>query len=431
MLTISVLASPGTPTSRQWPRVKMAAKICSITSFWPTMTFCSSSCISRRCWLNSCRTSPRLRGLVDTRRLHGRGSGWRAEGPPNSNGVTADQQRGAAEAAARRAEEAFGLQTRPVPGFLATPRRGKTGPVSAPERGHRGYLESGCRPKMVTGLAREQRRNERVAACEQLAPFSWPRLPPLRSHGPRAEVTADEVRRRHPGRSPLSEEPAAERERQLAGSRGYQGGVTALCTLALLECGEPREFARRRQGRRLPADARRAEIRLCHVAADDGLLRCRSKEEPAADPAQCRLALAGADQDGPRAGAWTYFAASDQTSIGDNSNSQFALLGLHEAEQAGVRVDDATWKRTLDYWLSCQRLDGSWGYYKPLPDQPKRPRRGSMTCAGIGAMVISCRTAVSEGDARVVDGAIQCCCERDDSDSITRRCSGWEPLQGE
>ena len=32
VLTISVLARPGTPTSRQWPRVKIAAKICSITS---------------------------------------------------------------------------------------------------------------------------------------------------------------------------------------------------------------------------------------------------------------------------------------------------------------------------------------------------------------------------------------------------------------
>ena len=46
VLTINVLARPGTPTSRQCPRVKMAAKICSMTSFWPTMTFCNSSCIS-------------------------------------------------------------------------------------------------------------------------------------------------------------------------------------------------------------------------------------------------------------------------------------------------------------------------------------------------------------------------------------------------
>ena len=64
VLTINVLASPGTPTSRQWPRVKTAANICSITSVWPTITFCNSSCISRRCWLNSCKTSPRFRDFA-------------------------------------------------------------------------------------------------------------------------------------------------------------------------------------------------------------------------------------------------------------------------------------------------------------------------------------------------------------------------------
>lgn len=37
VLTMSVFARPGTPTSRAWPRQKMAIRICSITSFWPTM----------------------------------------------------------------------------------------------------------------------------------------------------------------------------------------------------------------------------------------------------------------------------------------------------------------------------------------------------------------------------------------------------------
>ena len=48
VLTMRVLARPGTPTNRQCPRVKIAAKICSMTSFWPTITFWSSSCIKRR-----------------------------------------------------------------------------------------------------------------------------------------------------------------------------------------------------------------------------------------------------------------------------------------------------------------------------------------------------------------------------------------------
>ena len=66
VLTINVLARPGTPSSRQWPRVKIAANNCSITSFWPTMIFCSSCCMTLRCWLNSCRISPRFLCFVDT-----------------------------------------------------------------------------------------------------------------------------------------------------------------------------------------------------------------------------------------------------------------------------------------------------------------------------------------------------------------------------
>src|SRR5262245_19310419 len=62
---MSVLARLGTPTNRQWPRVKMAAKICSMTASWPTITFCSSRCMICRCCRNSCSTSPRLRVLVD------------------------------------------------------------------------------------------------------------------------------------------------------------------------------------------------------------------------------------------------------------------------------------------------------------------------------------------------------------------------------
>ncbi len=66
-LTMSVLARPGTPTSRQWPRVKMAARICSMTSVWPTMTRRSCSIIWARVWLNWARYS--LMRSVDTGNL--------------------------------------------------------------------------------------------------------------------------------------------------------------------------------------------------------------------------------------------------------------------------------------------------------------------------------------------------------------------------
>ena len=55
-LTMSVLASPGTPTSSTWPRVKIAARISSITSRWPMMTLFSSVTITSREWRNSSRS---------------------------------------------------------------------------------------------------------------------------------------------------------------------------------------------------------------------------------------------------------------------------------------------------------------------------------------------------------------------------------------
>ena len=52
-LTIRVLARPGTPTSRTWPLVKIEARICSITSFWPMTTLLSSVTMTSREWRNS------------------------------------------------------------------------------------------------------------------------------------------------------------------------------------------------------------------------------------------------------------------------------------------------------------------------------------------------------------------------------------------
>ena len=44
---------------------------------------------------------------------------------------------------------------------------------------------------------------------------------------------------------------------------------------------------------------------------------------------------------GDRKGVWPYGAQRDVDPVyGDNSNTQFAVLALHEAERAGVEVSD-------------------------------------------------------------------------------------------
>ncbi len=73
--TMSVLARPGTPTRRQWPRVKMAASTCSITSPCPTTTLRSWSSIWVRSAANWFRYS--VKRSVDTSGLSARVGGER------------------------------------------------------------------------------------------------------------------------------------------------------------------------------------------------------------------------------------------------------------------------------------------------------------------------------------------------------------------
>ncbi len=62
---------------------------------------------------------------------------------------------------------------------------------------------------------------------------------------------------------------------------------------------------------------------------------------------------------GPATGSWSY---GTNKGTGDNSNAQFALLALHEANRAGIRVRREVWMRAQQYWAACANPDGSWGY---------------------------------------------------------------------
>ena len=76
-------------------------------------------------------------------------------------------------------------------------------------------------------------------------------------------------------------------------------------------------------------------------------------------------------KDGSRAGMWSY-PKPGAPNVGDNSNTQFALLGLYEAERAGVPVNDKIWRLALNHWQKSQNPDGSWGYE---PDFPRGHRQ--------------------------------------------------------
>ena len=126
-------------------------------------------------------------------------------------------------------------------------------------------------------------------------------------------------------------------------------------------------------------------------------------------------------QEGSRRGGWAYPGRGD----GDNSNSQFALLALNEAERVGVPVQGETWRMALNYWKSAQNFDGSFSYYN-LAGKAESRGTGSMTCAGIASLVIA-SGRVAAGDAQANGDQIQCCGNRlaDDTAERVDRAMHW------
>ncbi|WP_442483949.1 DUF4159 domain-containing protein [Aeoliella sp. SH292] len=187
----------------------------------------------------------------------------------------------------------------------------------------------------------------------------------------------------------------------------YPGGVTALVTLALLDAG---------------VDAKSAQMQKAL-----GYLRANTFDKTYSVSLQTMALCAGEPKrdrllieqkvdwlernqitQGENAGSWSYPGAG-----GDRSNSQFAVLALHEAQRVGIRVNPETWKLAAGYWRRGQNGDGSWEY-APIPGPS-----GSMTCAGIGALVVT-SLAVDEGDARVVNDRVLCCQPQADDQAIER-----------
>ncbi|MDD3586703.1 MAG: DUF4159 domain-containing protein, partial [Thermoguttaceae bacterium] len=115
-------------------------------------------------------------------------------------------------------------------------------------------------------------------------------------------------------------------------------------------------------------------------------------------------------------GGWAYVGLQQQYDQVDNSNSQFAILALFEAQRVGIEIPEAVWESALQYWLRMQNPDGSWGYrasVRQLQESNSGSGTGSMTCAGIGALVI-CAGAKSGINAKVQNDKIECCQDGDD-----------------
>ena len=224
-----------------------------------------------------------------------------------------------------------------------------------------------------------------------------------------AEITAEQVRNAMDrGRAYLKSQQNKVRGNWVAENL-QPGGVTALCTLALLNSGDSPE---EEHVQRALAHLRKLETKTTYAISLQTMVFC------AADPRKDRLLIRRNARllesmqvaMGDSKGAWGY---SKTQGKGDRSNTQFALLALSEAERVGVEVSDQTWRLARDFWLRTQRTDGSWSYF------PTHSGSGSMTCAGIASLVIT-SGQLSRGDAAVVGGQVQCCGEQQDHEAFER-----------
>ena len=114
------------------------------------------------------------------------------------------------------------------------------------------------------------------------------------------------------------------------------GGETALCVLALLDAGlEPDEEHIQRALHKLSADR---DLPTTYARSLQTMVFCRADPVRYSQQIHANYLWLQQNQiaDGPRKGAWSYPGGN-----GDNSNSQFALLALYEAQRAFDAMHDS------------------------------------------------------------------------------------------
>lgn len=105
--------------------------------------------------------------------------------------------------------------------------------------------------------------------------------------------------------------------------------------------------------------------------------------------AECALWLTRAQlkahRDGLEVGRWHYERVSEAWC---NSNTQYALLGLLAARNAGTAVSYETWQTSLNHWRVTQLKDGGWSYMVDKVAAPAVVSTPSMTLAGMSSVLI-------------------------------------------
>lgn len=193
----------------------------------------------------------------------------------------------------------------------------------------------------------------------------------------------------------------------------YRNGPTALATLALLNAGVKPDDPRIE---RVVEELSRVKPTQTYVASLITMVLANSKPKKYRNSISRNVKWLEKIQN--RSGGWGYGNFGGVGS--DASNSQFAILALHEAQMVGVDVDIQTWKSAKRYWEAVyNRTSGGFRY----KSNAGTAVTGSMTCAGISSMVII-NENLNLGSSQIRNGKVVCC-GRSQSNEMIEKSIRW------
>jgi hypothetical protein len=176
---------------------------------------------------------------------------------------------------------------------------------------------------------------------------------------------------------------------------GQKGGPTALATLALLEAGVPGNdpVITKAVEYLLKLEPERTYVVSLQIRV---LARVDAKKYAKEIQTNVDWLMGKVIYKNDKFTGWSY----PMNQIADNSNTHFAIMGLHAAAQAGAKVDAEIWKKIRDFYTAAQLKDGRWSYAPSAGYEPSH----SMTIAALACLAVAVKY---DKDAKGPDEAFE------------------------
>jgi hypothetical protein len=167
----------------------------------------------------------------------------------------------------------------------------------------------------------------------------------------------------------------------------HPGGSTALALLALLNAGVPPNDPVIARGltylRNIQPSSTYVRALQTMVFVEAGFNEDRERVQANVDwLISTRIPNNGRPLEG-----WSY-GRRDQGGVPDNSNSQYAVLGLHYGKLGGATIPREIWQSIRDFYKDTQLPDGGWLYSKSGGPFARGPTL-TMTTAGLCGLLIA------------------------------------------